>query len=282
MMKRFPLLIVLLNLVPVYGVLEWGWNTFDLVFLYWMENVIIGVLTVGRMLVHGYAHPRLAFALVIFVPFFIVHYGAFTWGHGTFVVSLFGKDIVPEPASGLVANVLPILEQQQLWWAVSALLALNAVDWVREIQTRGVGADNLRTLMTAPYRRIVVLHLGIIAGGFAVTAVNEPLGGLLALIVIKTGSDLYHWRQDEHKAQRKVARSALTPEKLRELEAKFPQPYVEVNGQRIEYDSFAQLKASSHFRTLQTLMSLAGASEELEAVTAYLDMRIEQENQATS
>jgi hypothetical protein len=276
-MNRFPILIIVLNLVPVYGVFEWGWSTFDLIFLYWIENVIIGVVTVGRMLLRGRVYPNEGVLLLFLVPFFMVHYGGFTWGHGVFVVALFGKDIVPQPGMDLIANVVPTLEQQRLWGAVLALLALNLANWLRDIQSRGMGADNPGDLMTAPYRRIVVLHVVILLSGFAITAANEPLVGLLALILVKTASDLNNWRKDEQKVHQTNGQSTLTPEKLRELETKFPQPYVELNGRRIEFDSFAQLKASNHFRTLETIMRMAGASKELDAVNAYLDMKIAQE-----
>jgi len=51
---------------------------------------------------------------------------------------------------------------------------------------RGNGSDGIKDLMVAPYRRIIVLHLAIIASGFVLSAMNEPLAGLLILIVFKT------------------------------------------------------------------------------------------------
>ena len=42
--------LVLANLVPLYGVLFLGWETFPLVFLFWLENVIVGAFNVLKML----------------------------------------------------------------------------------------------------------------------------------------------------------------------------------------------------------------------------------------
>ena len=41
--------LVVSNLVPVWGVLFWDWNVFNVLFLFWMENVFIGVFNVLKM-----------------------------------------------------------------------------------------------------------------------------------------------------------------------------------------------------------------------------------------
>ena len=57
-MSRSPSLAILiaLNALPIYGVLNWGWQSFDLIFLYWLENLIIGGFAILRMLVRPYRH----------------------------------------------------------------------------------------------------------------------------------------------------------------------------------------------------------------------------------
>ena len=37
-------IVILLNIVPLIGVTFWGWSVFALVFLYWIENLVIGLL----------------------------------------------------------------------------------------------------------------------------------------------------------------------------------------------------------------------------------------------
>ncbi|MES1203719.1 MAG: DUF6498-containing protein, partial [Pseudomonadota bacterium] len=46
---------VLVNAIPVFGVLFGGWSAFALMLLYWLENVIIGVFNVARMIASGVA-----------------------------------------------------------------------------------------------------------------------------------------------------------------------------------------------------------------------------------
>ncbi|MGD9385412.1 MAG: DUF6498-containing protein, partial [Thioalkalispiraceae bacterium] len=62
----FLALLVLLNTIPVYGVFQWGWKSFDLIFLYWLENLIIGGFMILRMLVRPYAH-----AVELAMPIFL-------------------------------------------------------------------------------------------------------------------------------------------------------------------------------------------------------------------
>ena len=274
-------LLVVLNLVPLLGVFFWGWQSFDLIFLYWMENLIIGVFTVLRMLIRPYGHAlELVFPLFI-VPFFCVHYGMFCMGHGMFVVSLFGQTAVAD--DGLAAAALSVLSSPHMLAAVLALTLIQVADWVRDVLHRGLGADGVKDLMTAPYRRIVVLHITILAGGFALTALNEPVAGLVILVAVKTASDVWHWRRDNQDADTELSPEALlTPERLREMSEKYPEPMVSVNGQERRFASFAEMKRSKELRMAQSIMRLIGAGRELKLMDAYLDHRIRQENQQAS
>src|SRR5690242_1804010 len=42
--------LVAANLVAVHGIFALGWDVFPLILLYWIENVVVGVLNVARML----------------------------------------------------------------------------------------------------------------------------------------------------------------------------------------------------------------------------------------
>lgn len=269
--------LVALNLVPLVGVLNWGWQSFDLIFLYWMENVVIGVFAAARMVIRPYSHP-LDFAFPLFiVPFFCVHYGMFCWGHGSFVVSMFG----PEGDFGqqLIPATLVVLSSPHMLMALGALTLIQALDWIRDIRHRGLGADGIKDLMVKPYRRIVVLHLTIIAGGFALAALDEPTTGLLVLVLVKTAADVWHWRKDsEAEAESELdPRELLTPERLAEMAGKYPEPKVTVNGQERKFASFAEMKDSSEFRMAQSVMRMVGAGRELKLLSTYLDMKVAEE-----
>jgi hypothetical protein len=44
------LALIVSNLVPLYGVLFWGWSVLALLALFWLEIMLVGSLTVMRML----------------------------------------------------------------------------------------------------------------------------------------------------------------------------------------------------------------------------------------
>jgi hypothetical protein len=279
--KQLPvglILLIALNGLPLVGVLAWGWKSFDLIFLYWMENVIIGAFTVLRMLIRPYGHAlELAFPFFL-VPFFCAHYGMFCMGHGMFVVSLFGQTGMED--SGLLPAALAVLSSPYMLAAVAALTLIQVADWVRDVRLRGLGADGVRDLMMAPYRRIFVLHITIIAGGFALTALQEPVAGLIILVAVKTASDVWHWKRDnasEHDSEL-TPEALLTPERLKAMAEKYPQPTVKVNGQERRFASFAEMKRSKEFRMAQSVMRLVGAGRELKIMNAYLDQRIQEES----
>lgn len=270
-------LLVALNLVPLIGVLNWGWKSFDLIFLYWMENVVIGGFTVARMVIRPYRHP-LDFAFLLFIaPFFCVHYGMFCWGHGTFVVSLFGsRDAFDE---GLLSATLAVLSAPHMLAALAALTLIQAVDWARDVRQRGIGADGIKTLMVKPYRRIVILHITIIAAGFALAALDEPTAGLMILVLVKTATDVWHWKIDSaaDAEGRADADELLTPERLAELAEKYPEPKVTVNGRELNFSSFSEMKSSNEFRLAQSIMRLLGTGSELKLLSAYLEMKVAEE-----
>jgi hypothetical protein len=91
-------LLVLFNLVPLAGVLLWGWSVGTILVLYWVENGIVGALNIPKMLLASGADDGTAatarpsgFAMagkVGRVGFFLVHYGIFWLVHGIFVWTL--------------------------------------------------------------------------------------------------------------------------------------------------------------------------------------------------
>lgn len=225
--------LVAANLVPLWGAVFWGWGVFDVAVIYWLENLVIGVFNVLRMLLcsaegarskleevvgkhapedapqHAAAalEERLAnegWALVavhhasklFFIPFFVVHYGMFTLVHGVFVFALFsdigrgpgGAGFEPEVAiPGLFATVW----QGGAAWAALALVLSHGVSFVQHFLIGGeFRRTNLSQLMMAPYGRVVVLHIAILGGAFAVAMLGSPLPLLILLIGGKTMLDI--------------------------------------------------------------------------------------------
>jgi hypothetical protein len=193
-----PALLVLVNLLPIGGVLFFGWDVAAIVVLYWAENLVIGFYNILRMLrVAGFSglFPAL---------FFLIHYGGFCAVHGLLLSSLLldaapaGDDDLSWPFFfvflELLVNVMrDVLAQAPPAWVlgVLGLMISHGYSFVTNFLVGGEWQQaTIPSLMSAPYKRIVVMHMAVIAGGMAVASLGEPLLLLLILVVLKTLMDV--------------------------------------------------------------------------------------------
>jgi hypothetical protein len=182
---------VLVNLVPIAGVAFWGWSAFALIFLYWLENLVIGARTVGAMLSTAAFGGVKAIGAMAIAGFFTIHYGMFCFVHGTFVVTLFGGEAVVGDSMFDLAGAAQMLFAREpgLYAGLAAIVLWQAVGLGLFLARGEAKQAQPLTLMASPYPRIIVLHLTLIFGGFLLMLLNQPLAGLVLLALIKTGFD---------------------------------------------------------------------------------------------
>jgi len=188
------------NLVPLYGVLALGWEVFPLMLLFWIENVVVGVLNVARMLCVDPRDPASWAAKLFLVPFFCFHYGMFTAVHGVFVFGLFGGHGFSQVRGlDVLGPAMDAVREYGLQVAVLALAASHLFSFLWNYLGRGeFRRASLSKLMAGPYSRVVVLHLAILGGGFAAAALGSPVWALVLLVALKVGFDL-HAHLKEHR-----------------------------------------------------------------------------------
>jgi len=181
------LVLLAANAVPLLGVLLGGWSVFAVVLLYWCENVVVGAFNVLKIL---FAEPQSLGAnvtKVFLIPFFIVHYGMFTFVHGMFVLLLFGPHTGAGPS---VAAFQAAIRQAGIGVGVIAIALSHGYSFFFNYLFNGeYRRMSPQVLMGQPYARVVVLHITILAGGFATAALGQPLAALVVLIVLKTAID---------------------------------------------------------------------------------------------
>jgi Family of unknown function (DUF6498) len=185
------MVLLLANLVPVFGVLLLHWEIFPLMFLFWSENVIIGLFNVLKMLTANPESPGSWAGKLFITPFFCVHYGMFTFIHGVFVVALFGGGMKPGAGFPGPETFWRIMRENHLGWAVLGLAISHGISFATNYLGSGeYRRASLNQLMAQPYGRIVVMHLTILGGGFLMLALRSPVVGLLLLVALKTVLDL--------------------------------------------------------------------------------------------
>ena len=191
--KTWPLVAaVLLNLIPVVGVLFWGWSAFALIILYWMENLVIGVRTVASMLLNAALNGAAAWpGALFFAVFFTIHYGMFCAGHGIFILGFFGSDFWGSSIFDIPGMIAKLFETEtNLTFGLISIIAWQLVQFVLFIVRGEAKGTTPRDLMGAPYPRIMVLHITIIFGAFLLQLLNEPVAGILVLALVKMAYDV--------------------------------------------------------------------------------------------
>jgi len=193
------LALVAANLLPLYGVLVHDWPVLALIVLFWLENAVIGVLNVARILLAQPGNPGLWAGKLALGAFFCVHYGMFTAGHGVFVFALFGGAPYRTLVDGLWTGdaALQAIREFALWLPLAALAASHLFSFAWNYLVRGEYRNaSPQQLMFLPYGRVVVLHVSLLFGGMLVEALDSPLWALLLLIVLKTATDLRAHRHE--------------------------------------------------------------------------------------
>lgn len=227
--------LIAVNLGLILAVVVWKWSVFDIVFLYWVENLVIGAINVIKMLFSSTSLTSLANgaspqeikaaaqqagvseqhinkftrwapiiaswgAKLFLIPFFVIHYGMFCYGHGVFVFSLFSDDTLTTGKSDWAAAQAMLTPDMRV--AIGLLAASHLFSLLRNYIAAGeYKHTNPAALMMRPYGRIVVLHITIIVGGMLAMAYGDPMGLLIVLMVLKTLVDLAMHQSERNKYQ---------------------------------------------------------------------------------
>jgi hypothetical protein len=210
--SKSGLLLILSNLIPIYGVFYQGWDAFWIVLLYWSENLMLGFYNVLRMAFVRVSNPVENLGKLFMIPFFIFHYGAFYGGHGLFIMAMFRKDpgsffdkpswpfffVFIELLVNVIKKILEIFPSEMIIPFLILFLSHGFSFVYNFFIKEEYKNTNSKNLMTKPYTRIIVLHIAIIAGAFPVMYFGSPVYLLVVLILLKIIIDLFlHMR--EHK-----------------------------------------------------------------------------------
>lgn len=175
--------IVIGNLIPILGVLFLGWSAGSILILYWIENAIVGLYTLPRILTAQGANPEVAGrksppTRVGTALFFVFHYGIFWVVHGVF--------------AALLAASFPRVEADGAWTGASFGLAVLAMvvthgvmfwrSWIRSNARRTASPIEE---MFKPYGRLIVLHVTVLLGAFGLSQLGAPAWTITLLCVGK-------------------------------------------------------------------------------------------------
>lgn len=173
------------NLLPLIAVLNGAWSLFSVMYLYWMESGIIGGYNVLKMAL-AQGHKSSVVSKLLLIPFFIVHYGIFWFVHGVFVFVLFSGQGMRDFQLEQLAQVPPTL-----WGALGLLWLSHGTSFINNyLMRQEYQHATPGQLMQQPYSRVLILHVVVLAGGFVVRSLGQPIAALVLLTMLKTAFDL--------------------------------------------------------------------------------------------
>ena len=205
------MLLIIANLVPLYGVFFSHWRVFPILILFWMENVVIGVFNVFKMLLASPTKPSSWLTKILIVPFFCFHYGIFTLVHGIFIFAFFGGYLVSDTNLSAKDFVFQAIGNLQIGWALLALFLSHALSFAINYIGKGEYKQaNVDTLASQPYLRVFIMQVTIIAGGFLATSFGSPAFALVVLIFLKTFIDIQaHLREHKQYANKQEVSASV-------------------------------------------------------------------------
>lgn len=196
--------IIIGNLIPVFGVAFLGWDGAQILVLYWVENLILGVVTLPRILsARGAAQPETKGELNHPVGagcFFIVHYGLFCIAHAVFTFML-AADLARSSGDGQLGVLERTLGHSGFWWAVLAIAVIQLVIQVREwwLPKAWLGSTP-STEMFQTYGRVFVLHFTVLVGAWLMSRFEAPTSAILLLCLAKAALELLTWRWSQSRS----------------------------------------------------------------------------------
>jgi len=199
------ILLIAANLLPLVAVLTGAAGVGEVFVIYWFENVVVWFTSIIKILTArgGTAGDVQLADNVLTAAFFAFHFGMFTLVHGVFSFILAGMTggLTGEPRTWMLLGAAIL---------VSHLVSLG-LNWF------GQGERNVvtpRRAMSAPYPRMMVLHVSVIGAFFLLLELGPPGGisdavGPVALLCgLKTVVDVFfHLR--ERLANRDLLRGTL-------------------------------------------------------------------------
>jgi|SRR3989338_1956555 len=189
--------LILVNLVPLVGMFL-GWSLFSVLFFYWFESLVIGFFNIFKMLIapafpaKSYEKARPLSKLLFLLPklftifFFTIHYGLFMAVHFIFIIAI---SSFPDGAAlsfsllkdSILGLFLPLL---------SPFISHGISFFHNFIGKREYKETSTMQLMTSPYKRVILMHITLLFGGFLIMLTGIPIYAMILFIILKTIIDL--------------------------------------------------------------------------------------------
>ncbi|MFT4599969.1 MAG: hypothetical protein ACI857_000137 [Arenicella sp.] len=197
--------IILLNLITLIIAINLDWKTFDLVLLFWTENLAIGLFNVPKMIIAFFSNWSKKGNSFFPIPFFIAHFSIFCFGHGVIITKLFGEEKLE--GVHMAEPVVDLINTPTFFSGLIIMCSIQAIFFVTRFIFKGeYKSSTVSKQMFEPYKRIFItqaLLMGLAVMIFMINSESsfnaDSILTLCLFFVIKIIIDIQLYRSDERK-----------------------------------------------------------------------------------
>lgn len=193
------ILLIAANLFPVFGVWFLGWNATEAFIVYAMETMIVGILTILKMLVvtfikgkdEWYANGRTSRQSgFFFIFFFILHFGLFAAVQTTIFSQTAGITPPNSSAMHFFFKWYTYINEDIAYMLSGFIISYLAKNFIPFILKQEYKTTPLMIIMFQPYGRIFVQQFTVILGSmFLSLGIDKAF--ILVFALAKTAFELF-------------------------------------------------------------------------------------------
>jgi hypothetical protein len=189
--------LILADVFPVFGILFWGWDLFPLMTLIWLENLVVMLFTIAKMLVSSPGNRVNWWKKLYLIPLFCLQYTFYMLLCGVVIFFLFRGNYQPDATFPDIPVIFQVFKDYQLVWGVLALLISHGVsfyqNYLGKAEYKKSAPDEL---MFEQFCRIAILQAVLLLAGYLVEKMGSITIALIFLFLLKTYLDIgAHVRQ---------------------------------------------------------------------------------------
>ncbi|HUR65050.1 MAG TPA: DUF6498-containing protein, partial [Chitinophagaceae bacterium] len=171
-------LIILSNLIPVFGVWFLGWSAVEVFTVYALETVIIGILMILKLLIATLVRKndtwynegtKSQVSGLFFIFFFVLHFGLFTLVQTSIFSQVSG---ITPPGKGMFHFFFhwwEYINEDMAWMLGAFIVSYLLRDMLPFLQKKEYKTVPMMILMFQPYGRILIQQFTVILGSMFLT-----------------------------------------------------------------------------------------------------------------
>lgn len=214
--KPSVLILIIVNIIPLIGVLFFGWNVFAILLLYWFESAIIGFFNIIKMSIvvrrtlmddvninFGTGVQELGklnkIMSVISIPFFILHFGIFMIVHLIFILLFFSMNSSAHMDFFQAFAAIPSILGTAIIGAFFLFLSHLYSFIFTYMRKNEYVNERLFDLSLGPYSRVIIMQAVLFGSGFAATGLGAPSILIALMVILKIIFDIESHEREHRK-----------------------------------------------------------------------------------